>query len=232
MENMNLEGYLAKILESLTPENQEQAKRRGAEYVQLELDEWWGKIAPDLPRFPYARWENREWLERCSPRVVEAVKAWRVFELEKDKLRAKHGLLLCAPTGTGKSTAVLARIHRAYTHARKLAGEGKLTVGHPPTIVWITEQRLVQWSWDDNERMQRARDAGLLVVDEVGFAGGDQAVKGRTPAILDIMSARYDRSIPTVVTSGLCVDDLVRRYGVAVVRRMQNCADILDIVKP
>lgn len=227
---MDLNDYLQRILSNLTPEDQEKAKRRGSEYVQMNLDEWWGKFAPDLPRFAFAKWDNSEWVNRCNPKVLEAVKAWRVFELDGDRLRAKHGMLLCAPTGAGKSTAVLARIHRAYAYARKMAGEGRLTVGHPPSIVWLNEQQLVEASWDNHDRMQKARTAGLLIIDEVGFAGGDQAVRGKTPAILDVMSARYDRSLPTVITSGMSVDDLARRYGLAVVRRMQNCADVLDLV--
>ena len=61
--------------------------------------------------------------------------------------------------------------------------------------------------------------APLLLLDDVG-----QEVVAGTAAIAHVIQHRYDHAKPTLVTSGLTVEQLLSRYGAGVVRRLVETA--------
>lgn len=65
------------------------------------------------------------------------------------------------------------------------------------------------------EAFREWRGASVLVIDELGFESRDPE-----PDIFGLIDDRYARHRPTVVTSGLTRDDLIARYGFALVRRV------------
>lgn len=225
---MSTQNVFEAIL-SQTKFSDEGAEAKLREYHASFIDDWYSKFARDLPDWDWARYGNRSWEQRCDPKLLAFVKAWPVFSLDKAKQRlVPRSLVVTARTGSGKSTAVCARLHLAASNLRKATIDGKTTIKYPPPIAWYTEQQLLKASWDDDETMSRARKVQLLVLDELGFAGGDQAAKGKTPVILDVLCSRYDKGLATVVTSGMSLDQLAARYGSAIVRRLQNDADVFD----
>lgn len=207
----------------------EQLERRSREFYVDHVDGWWSKIARDLPDWSWARFSNKSWESRCDGKLLDAVKRWPVFELDANTRKlSPRALVVTAPTGAGKSTAVLARLYMANDKLRQATIDGRAKVKYPPPIAWYTEAQLLKASWNDDECLERAKRIPLLVLDELGFAGGDQAAKGKTPVILDVLCARYDRGLATVITSGLSLDQIGVRYGSAIARRMQTSANVYD----
>lgn len=209
--------------------DEDRAQQRYREHLVQHLDQWWARTCLGLPDLDFARFGNRAWLLRCNPRVIEAVKKWQPLErVSVDRVKA-NGLVLCGRTGVGKSTAVLARLHQVARKMRDATAAGTLAVKYPPSIGWVAEKKLVGAAFGDESELQRARRVGLLIIDEFGYAGGDRAQRGRTPAILDVMSERYDRQLPTVVTTGLRRDEIAARYGSAILRRMSTNATVVEV---
>lgn len=226
---MNAESIFHQMVQRLDVLDDEQLERRSREFYVDHVDGWWSKIARDLPDWSWARFSNKSWESRCDGKLLDAVKRWPVFELDANTRKlSPRALVVTAPTGAGKSTAVLARLYMANDKLRQATIDGRARVKYPPPIAWYTEAQLLKASWNDDEQLERAKRIPLLVLDELGFAGGDQAAKGKTPVILDVLCARYDRGLATVITSGLSLDQIGVRYGSAIARRMQTNANVYD----
>lgn len=219
----------AEIMSQITIDD-EKAKVRERQWRADHIDEWWRGTVKDLPTWRFARYGNKAWESRCDGRVLRAVSAWAPFRLRQGKLVASS-LALCAPSGAGKSTAVLARLHETARRMREATLEGKSTVRYPPGILWVTEQQLLASQEERNFKLlNEARDVSMLVLDEFGFGGGHEAIKGRTPIGLDVLCNRYDKELATVITSGLSMLNIARRYGVAIARRIENESTICDLL--
>lgn len=224
-----MESIFHQMVQRLDVLDDEQLERRSREFYVDHVDGWWSKIARDLPDWPWARFSNKSWESRCDGKLLDAVKRWPVFELNADTRKlSPRALVVTAPTGAGKSTAILARLYMAHDKLRQATIDGRARVKYPPPIAWLTEAQLLKASWNDDEQLERAKRIPMLVLDELGFAGGDQAAKGKTPVILDVLCARYDRGLATVITSGLSLDQIGVRYGSAIARRMQTNANVYD----
>lgn len=219
----------ANILAKVTIDD-ERAKQRECEWRASFIDEWWGEARKNLPAWKFARFGNKVWESRCDERVLRAVREWSPMKLSNGKLVAQS-MVICAPSGAGKSTATLARLYDASKRLKDATIEGRSTVRYPPGILWVTEQQLLAAQEERNyQLMNDAREVSLLILDEFGFAGGHDAIKGRTPLGLDILSNRYDQELATVVTSGMSLGQLAKRYGMAITRRMENEAKVFDLL--
>lgn len=219
----------ANILAKVTIDD-ERAKQRECEWRASFIDEWWTQTQKNLPSWKFARFGNKVWESRCDERVLRAVREWSPMKLSNGKLVAQS-MVICAPSGAGKSTATLARLYDASKRLKDATIEGKSTVRYPPGILWVTEQQLLAAQEERNyQLMNDAREVSLLILDEFGFAGGHDAIKGRTPLGLDILSNRYDQELATVVTSGMSLGQLAKRYGMAITRRMENEAKVFDML--
>jgi hypothetical protein len=219
----------ANILAAMTVDD-ERAKQREREWVASHVDEWWGEARKNLPAWKFARFGNQVWESRCDPKLLAVVKSWVPMTLSDGKL-VPQGMLLCAPSGAGKSTAVLARLYETASRLRRASLDGRSTVRYPPGLMWVSEQQLMTAQDERHAQLlNEARSVSLLVLDEFGFAGGHDAARGRTPIGLDILSNRYDQQLATVVTSGMSVAQLAKRYGVAITRRMQDGAKVVDML--
>lgn len=226
---MNAESIFHQMVQKLDVLDDGELERRSREFYVDHVDAWWSKIARDLPDWSWARFANKSWESRCDRRLLDAVKRWPVFELDKSTRKLHpRGLVVTAPTGAGKSTAVMARLCMAHEKLRQATVDGRARVKYPPPIAWYTEAQLLKASWNDDDCLERAKRVPLLVLDELGFAGGEQAAKGKSPVILDVLCARYDKSLATVITSGLTIDQIGMRYGSAIARRIQTNADLFD----
>jgi len=220
----------ANILAKVTIDD-EQAKQREYEWRASFIDEWWSQTRKNIPSWKFARFGNKVWESKCDPRVLRAVREWSPMKLTNGKLVA-HSMVVCAQSGSGKSTAILARLYETSKRLKDATIEGRSTVRYPPGILWVTEQQLLSAQDERNfQLMNDAREVSMLVLDEFGFAGGHDAIKGRTPVGLDILGNRYDQELATVVTSGLSLAQLGKRYGVAITRRMENQAKVVDLLR-
>jgi DNA replication protein DnaC len=218
---------LAQILAvPLTFADEERSRRFHMERERQRLRDWWSDVSEQLPDWSYARFANPEWTARVDAAALAAVRRW-------DPLRG-GGLVLCGPTGVGKSSAIVARLRAACAGlAANLEANGELP--RLPAVRWVTEEALMRdayrWHGDDDVAAWAKAQARprIFIVDEVGFAGGERAPTGRTPALMAAVYARYDRGLATTITTGLSPEQFVERYGVAVWRRLDERAHVVQL---
>lgn len=165
-----------------------------AERVKSERVEWSFRRGP----VELARTSRGTLCERCCPAI-----RGRIGELTLDS-----GALVIGPSGCGKSTAATvalrdwilrqppARIGYWYRVADLEAARRnhRLGAGEAPDV-------------------ERAIEAHALVLDDLGWERDQQVVR-------DVLAERADKCRPTLVTSGLRAQELMTRYGDAILRRI------------
>lgn len=115
------------------------------------------------------------------------------------------GVLLCGPTTIGKSLSA------AMALSRVSAGNAS------DWALWVRADELsrVLATRDNIAEVEKLKSALILVVDELGYE--------QWPALaLEVLGVRYDRELVTVVTSGLKLDVLVKRYSDSVIRKITD----------
>ncbi len=80
-------------------------------------------------------------------------------------------------------------------------------------------EKVRQWPLGkgEPEDIERAKGAGLLVLDDLGLESADHGT------LLSIIEARYWKALPTITTTGLGTAELIEKYGEAFYRRLLNC---------
>jgi len=120
------------------------------------------------------------------------------------------GRLILGPTGVGKTVAGVAVCRR--TLASPSAGAS-----------WVRALDLpnarLQQSLGSGEAalVSSATSAGFLVIDDLGW---ESKRAGADDVCVEVLATRYDRGLPTYVTSGLTRAAFIERYGDAIVRRI------------
>ena len=174
-----------------------------------------------LPQWPWADLGNDAWRSNVHDLALESVQQW-------DPRR--RGLLLFGPTGAGKSSAVVARLRQlvAAECRRYVDRGGELAL---PRISWVSEASLAaarrghRLGQGEAPDVARAMCDAVAVVDEVGFAN-------EAGLVMEVVNARYERSLPTTLTTGRGVGEFGRVYGHAVLRRLVELGDVVDLHKP
>lgn len=134
-----------------------------------------------------------EKLKSLDPRLEAFAASWA----------GDSGRLLLGPTGCGKTLAA------AVAGARIAASKSETWVR------WIRADELsrimsVRGGAEEIETLKRGR---VLVIDELGYERFPELV-------LEVIGARHDDDLPTVVTSGKTLQEIADRYSDATVRRI------------
>lgn len=131
---------------------------------------------------------------------------------------ATAGAIVLGPTGVGKSVTGVLAARRLITSA--------LENGRKHGVIWVRafdlpNARLQQrFGEGEAELVQRAFDAQVLVLDDMGW---ESKRAGADDVVAEVIAVRYDRGLPSYVTSGLTQEQFTTRYGDAVVRRVVEC---------
>ena len=97
----------------------------------------------------------------------------------------------------------------------------------PRGFVWVTEATLSEANKGhplgrgEPPVIDDAKRLPLAIIDEVG--AGDAAV------LMAVANARYERGLPTVVTTGMTQRQVFARYGAALWRRLTEGAEVVDV---
>jgi DNA replication protein DnaC len=153
-------------------------------------------------------------------RVYKAARAWK---------RRAGNLLMLGPTGVGKTACAHAIARRILTTALNANELDDNDRSFACSLRWYAASKLAlarrQTPLGEGEAraVEDAGDASLLVIDELGF----EAVLDGT--LFDVVNARYERRVPTIVTSGRREESLAERYGDAFLRRLRELGTVVDV---
>lgn len=175
------------------------------------------KVAPSLPA--WARQQTAETRRsRMAPEITQAVEGYDL----------RTGLLLIAKTGRGKTVG---SVHLLFTAWERTFRQGTPT----PTAMFVKAtdlggaRRVHSLGEGEPALLVKASEAPLLLLDDLG-----QDEK-RDNSVFEVLDARYDAQLPTVVTSGFPLEELRARYGEALIRRIietNGDGKIVNLLKP
>ena len=152
--------------------------------------------------------------QKFPPQISDAV-AQIVQYLEELELNIKHGrgLILMGPVGTGKSSAASAVLQ--YGLQRDYGG---MFIGMSSLLDTIfTTKEKNREEWVEFER--RLRETTLLVIDDLGT----EKPEGWVQIKLDsIVSERYNRMKPIIVTTNLDAKELKNTYSARIIDRLRQ----------
>jgi DNA replication protein DnaC len=159
-------------------------------------------------------WEHASSTRRIEAEILAAVDAWE----------PTSNLVLIGPTGAGKTTGAIRLALRLLDRA-EAPGEPVEFLRLVRRLRFVSARDLIVARQQSPlgmvaELEKTARDASILILDEVGFERGYTADAGSV--IGDVMDHRYDQKRITIVTSGMPSERIRLRYGSATWRRMHE----------
>lgn len=160
------------------------------------------------------------WALSASGIIFERVKATEALIARAQANPPSGDMILHGDTGSGKTSLVVAmldawvkqdidqragaRFVESYwlsgARARHALGQGEA----PPVVAAMT--------------------ATLLVLDDLGSESDD-----RRNVISDVIFHRHNEELPTWITTGFSVDQLMARYGSAVIRRIVEHGKVVEL---
>ena len=176
-------------------------------------------LAP-APRWPWARAGQPDFLKNVPhSRLQGAAAKWLPI----------HGnLALLGVTGCGKTATATAIVHRLAAQALAAAQKGDRSTWQSLEFVWTsgpelaTARRKFKLGDGDAPLVQRASEVAVLVIDELGY----EVMLDTTVA--EVVDARYRAELPTIITSGLTVDQFRGRYGDATWRKIAQRGAVIE----
>jgi hypothetical protein len=142
-------------------------------------------------------------IERFSSRIDTPALVWA------DRWRFGGFLVLSGGSGAGKSFGAawaLKGFLRSRISNPLDTGTWSRAAYAGEHSMWSTANRIVH----DKNRLDEARSRLFLVLDDLGREGG---LPTRTADVSDVVSARYDAKLPTVITTELTFRDALKTYG-------------------
>lgn len=165
--------------------------------------------------------ERRFWQRRgVPPRVIdatlenfdtsgekEASKLVAVRKVGEWLKKRQPFLMLIGSTGTGKG-------HLAAAALRRI-GDGTF-ITHPDLL---TDLRASYTLHTTKELIEAWRDTAALVLDEFGLSPGG---KDEEPLLYQVLAARYEKRLPTIITSNLTVPEVQSGLGYRLLNRIRE----------
>jgi DNA replication protein DnaC len=147
---------------------------------------------------------------------------WQEVKNYTDKLKTNItdgiGLILKGPVGTMKTTMAVAVLRQQIDHG----GSGYF-VGMASMLdnIFTMQKRNMQ-EWLDYE--DRLRNTPLLVLDDLGAEYHQEWVLSKVDAIV---SERYNRMKPIIITTNLSSEDLKGKYAERIIDRLRSASKVI-----
>jgi DNA replication protein DnaC len=185
-----------------------QAKIDRSEADRLKLERCAKETSASIPaRFQWASFNAPELQQRVFPA--------RIIQVARAAVDSTVVLLLGLP-GVGK-TCLGCAILRAKS--AKLQKPGLWTT----TFDLATARREQRLGTGEAEAIRHAENAAVLLLDELC------AEQGRDTAVDEVIRTRHDYERPTIFTCGFGQEEIVKRYGGGVGRRIIEGATIIQL---
>lgn len=183
--------------------------RPDAEIDALNASERWHDALKLVDRLPvWLRVWRVHRLDVCDRRLVDAASTWA----------ADRGLILMGPTGAGKSTVAAWLFHRIV---RTGVRHGGLAWHRAQGVRWLAAVELERARAEhplgkgEAPEIRQAQSASVLFLDD---AGQDR----KTKAVEDVIAARYEGGLVTVVTTNLTREGMTEHYGAVTARKIRE----------
>jgi DNA replication protein DnaC len=167
---------------------------------------------PTGPRVP----KRFDWSRFDAPELATRVRLDTAVQAAKRAVADRKSVILCGKTKTGKTSLLVAMLRLAAAQP----GRGRIGRFVPARDLGAAR---AQHGLGRGEAplVEMAQRVPLLALDELGL---DQAWE--LSAIPDVIAARHDALLTTWVTTGLTVDEIEKRYGSGVSRRLFDPTDV------
>ena len=209
-------------LPAISEEGQRILTERAAERERLDARDEASRVA---------RWVDS--MTACIPSMCQApvdellarVKSQAAIAATR-RAQGGSGIVWTGPSGSGKTTLACVALRETAERVARCSTRGD----RRPTHMFLRAAELAVASKQQAlgegtpELVKRATSAGLLVIDELGS-------EMRSPHwrdVEDVVFARYERGMPTWVTTWTTADDIADRYGEGFARRVFERAVIID----
>lgn len=169
--------------------------------------------------FRWAKLGTPEWevVAAKSPKAATFARTWT---------RKIGSALILGPTGAGKTACTVALLHRLFdavaAHAVPESRARWACDARFMTAADLVVSRRNSALGEESRLIQDAVRCSLLVMDEVGF-------EAKSTVPFEVVDARYRGGRPTIVTSGMRLDEFTERYGAAMVRRLKDRGTVVDL---
>lgn len=169
-----------------------------------------------LPRFPFADYDNQEWVRRvCCPLVFNGIK----------RISLREDATFLGPTGSPKTSSIRARVKAEYVALLKAAQVGPVSL--PPRITYCTGYELTEASkrraYSDGPHglTRAAMRAPMLVLDEV------HSLHTSLVELFAVLDVRDRAGLPTIVLTGMTMPEISAWVGAASLRRLLK-GEVID----
>lgn len=133
----------------------------------------------------------------------------------------RRWLILRGPNGTGKTHLAVAIMQSAIAQ--------DVQPYFAPSAAMIRQLGSSYQSDTTDEYVGTLQTTGMLVIDDLGKE--DNTDKAKT-FIFQVIDARYNGDMPTVITTNLSDVELEARYGTAIISRLMQVADMVEVGGP
>ena len=136
-----------------------------------------------------------------------------------DHAKKGIGLILAGPVGTMKTSMAVAVLRQHLESGG--GGRFVVMVSLMDTLFTLKETNREEWASFE----AKLRDTGLLVIDDLGAEYEKGWVLNKVDAII---SERYNRMRPTIITTNLTPDELAGKYAARVIDRLRSTSIFVE----
>lgn len=145
--------------------------------------------------------------------------------------KSRFGLVLNGITGNGKTTLVKAmqNFYNICKFKNPLNEEEAVFYTHA-SITFLASKELYHLYAQDNKRFDRCMNTFILAIDDLGTEESDFCQYGnRYKPLEELLSYRYERMLPTIVTTNLSGKAIREKYGDRLADRFNEMMQVVTM---
>lgn len=139
----------------------------------------------------------------------------------------KFGLLICGTPGNGKTT--LMRAIQTLINAIEM----KDYYNYEISVRWYSAMDIVRAAKENRELFKKICECPALAIDDLGEEPVEVLVYGNAiNPVIELLSFRYDRQLPTMVTTNTANDKIRSNYGDRIADRFNEMMQVIIFTNP